>query len=229
MTIADKLTTIVENELKVYEAGKKSEYKAFWDAAEASTDYNYRFCGKSWNDNTFKPQRDIIPLSQANSMFYNSGISDLKEIIKNQNIIFDLSKTISASMLFYQSSVTRLPKIDLSNCNIYRTFYYCTNLVSIDELVIGSGKTIDAEAFYNCTALVEIRIGGVISVNGFDVRWSTKLSAESLDNIVKHTSATVTMTLTLPTTAEATYNAKYGAGAWATLIATRSNVTFAYA
>ena len=31
MSIAEKLTTVAENVPKVYEAGKKAEYDAFWD------------------------------------------------------------------------------------------------------------------------------------------------------------------------------------------------------
>ena len=32
MSIADKLTTIAENEQKVYDAGAKSEHDKFWDS-----------------------------------------------------------------------------------------------------------------------------------------------------------------------------------------------------
>ena len=36
MSIAEKLTTIAENEQKVYDAGQKSEYDRFWDSYRGS-------------------------------------------------------------------------------------------------------------------------------------------------------------------------------------------------
>ena len=35
MSIADKLTTIAENEQKVFDAGKQAEYDEFWDSFQS--------------------------------------------------------------------------------------------------------------------------------------------------------------------------------------------------
>ncbi len=117
--------------------------------------------------------------------------------------------------------------IDVRGSNGTYVFNNAEKLVTVRKLIVDE-ITVYTGWFAYCSALVEIRFEGVIG-QSLDIHWSKKLSAESLNNIVTHTSTTATITLTLPTTAEATYNAKYGSGAWATLIATRSNVTFAYA
>ena len=79
MSIAEKLTAIAENEQRVYdagymhgnndgyllgeEAGKKSEYDAFWDAFQLDgerTNYSYAFSGSGWHSETFKPKYKIL-------------------------------------------------------------------------------------------------------------------------------------------------------------------------
>ena len=62
MSIAEKLTTIAENEQKVYEAGKKSQYDEFWDTYQTNgqrTNYTYAFSGLGWTDNLYKPKYPI--------------------------------------------------------------------------------------------------------------------------------------------------------------------------
>ena len=42
MSIADKLTTIAENEQRVYDAGKQAQYDEFWDDFQKNgTEYMY--------------------------------------------------------------------------------------------------------------------------------------------------------------------------------------------
>ena len=85
-------------------------------------------------------------------------------------------------------------------------------------------------AFEGCTALENLTIDGVIGKNGFDVHWSTLLTAESYHSIITHCSKTATFTLTLPaeTTVRSVFDAKYGSGAWDAITAQYPNVTIMY-
>jgi hypothetical protein len=84
--------------------------------------------------------------------------------------------------------------------------------------------------FANATGLENVIFEGTIGQNGFDIHWSTKLTAASLESIINTLSSTTTgLTITLPTTAQSNYEAVYGSGSWNVLTATRSNWTIAYA
>lgn len=51
MNTADKLTTVAENEQKVYEAGQKAEYDRFWDTYQQNgnrENYCFAFAGRAW-------------------------------------------------------------------------------------------------------------------------------------------------------------------------------------
>ena len=63
MSIAEKLQIVAENEQKVYEAGKKTQYDEFWDAFQDygnKTNYANAF-GGYWNEKTLRPKYDIVP------------------------------------------------------------------------------------------------------------------------------------------------------------------------
>lgn len=78
-------------------------------------------------------------------------------------------------------------------------------------------------------ALEEIRFEGVIG-KSLDIHWSTKLSMMSLSSIVGCLSKTVSgQTITLPTTARATYDNATISGSWDNLVKQYTNWTFAYA
>ena len=71
MTTAEKLTTIAENQQKVYdagyadgvEAGAKSEYDRFWDEFQnkgGKASYYWAFYGDRFTDETYNPKYDIV-------------------------------------------------------------------------------------------------------------------------------------------------------------------------
>lgn len=62
MTFKEKLLTIAGNVKKVFDAGKKAEYNAFWDAYQQSGqrwNYSYAFASELWDDTTFNPKYSI--------------------------------------------------------------------------------------------------------------------------------------------------------------------------
>lgn len=200
MTIAEKLTAVAENEQKVYAAGQKSEYDRFWDA--------YQGTG------------EVIV---ATSMFSGYRWSDE---IYNPKITI---KTNSFASMYQNSQIsdTKVP-LDFTYGNSTDVFRNASKLRNIEKIIVDSGNAF-SNWFYGCTALEEIRFEGVIS-KSLDLHWSKKLSMLSLASIVAALSDTVTgQTITLPTTAESTYDNATISGAWDNLVATKPNWTFAYA
>lgn len=159
MSIADKLTTIAENQTKVYEAGKKAEYDEFWDTYQENgnrTSYNYAFA-RVWNDKFYNPKYPIICSANtysAESVYTNSAITDTKVPIIIRN--------------------TRADSI----------FQDCVSLKRIPSLTFENLSRFAATCFRNCKALEEMNVYGEINVTGMDVSASTKLTHDSLMSII---------------------------------------------
>lgn len=214
-----------------YAEGKTAEYDAFWDSFKDIKDYAYVFAGEMWNDVTFKPKHSIICSAlNVNNMFYNNACSNIKKTLNDYGVVLDLSKAVSVSTLFSYSSSEELPEIDVSSASVISgIFSNMSNLVTIDKVTFKEGVSFK-NAFANTTRLENITIGGTISGSDFDIHWSTKLTAASLASIINALSAeTSGLTVTMPTTAQSNYDAVYGDGAWAQLVATKSNWTIEYA
>lgn len=208
MSIADKLQTILENEQKVFDAGKKAEYDSFWDNYQQngnSVTYVFCFAGNGWNDETYNPKYPIRCryANSSNNMFSYSSITDTLVPIYIDGSVTSMSGTFGS-----------------------------TKLKTIRELVL-TEKTGFAYLFNNSTDIEYIKIVGTIGQNGFDIQWSTKLNRESIESIINAlSSSTSGLTVTLSKTAvnkafETSTGANNGSTSsqWATLIATKSNWT----
>lgn len=233
MSITEKLTTIAENEEKVYKAGEKAENDRFWDAfQDKGNRTDYRFAFFFWSHEEINPKYKIELLSSdksAGSMF--GGCRNLKRIDKEK---FDLSKgfysptsSSSTTDCFYQycNVLEVAPDIGLQPGYLRGTFSDCHALHTIEilriteETLIPSSPTI----FRSCFALVNITIEGVIGNSGIDLHWSTKLSKESIESFINALSATKTgKSITFSKTARE--NA-FTDEEWASLIATKPNWT----
>lgn len=233
-SIGEKLKKIAENEPKVYEAGreagKKAEYDEFWDSINTqNVALAFGFAGNSWNDTTFKPKKDIILVRNSMGLFNQNICTNIKQRLQEQNVRLDVSKVTQFTQAFYYAATIELPEIDLSNSDNNVQLFTNSKIKSIDKITFKSGVTF-VNVFQGCSDLENIRIGGPIDGSGFDIHWSTKLTADSLKSIINALSTTTTgLTITLPTTAQSNYEAVYGSGSWSTLTATRSNWTIAYA
>jgi hypothetical protein len=187
MSVADKLATIAENQQKVYEAGKKAEYDAFWDVAWRNrVNFNYAFCGEGWTDKTFKPTENTTkkPNSSA-SMFYRCEITDLEGLLAARNVVLDTSNSAYIDDIFAQSSVTHVPELSAKKAySCSGIFNSCTNLVSVRKLICKEdGNQSFYQAFDNCVNLEYIRFEGKI---GKDPVLSScqKLSHDSLMSVL---------------------------------------------
>lgn len=211
MAITDNLKMIANNVPQVYDAGivagRESEYDTFWDSFQqkgALKDHTYLFSGKGWNDVTFRPKYNFVVTSQydAQSMFYNCGITDLKAIMDECGVAFDFSQSTGARGVFAEArSITAIPALDLSTCKtIYCLFINCHGLKSVEKLVLSSLCTDFSGAFDGCKALEDITIEGTIARN-LDIGDCTALTHDSIMSFINCLADTsTTRTLTLGTT-----------------------------
>ena len=191
----------------VFEAGKKSEYDAFWDTYQSNgtrKNYHSAFAGDGWKQAIFKPKYTIRP-SEARNMFYQSPLTDLTLTHK-----LDFSEVTALSDFIARSSVTKVPAINLSK--IIDSLYVFENafeLVTVENLIFPTSPfTVNISGiFYRCNALENITITVTIQNTGCDLHWSTKLTVESLTSILtalsKNSSVAAGKSITFPTAAQA--------------------------
>lgn len=191
----------------VFEAGKKSEYDAFWDTYQSNgtrEDYNNAFSGKGWTQTNFKPKYTVRPSEAYNMFFKCTGITDLTLTGK-----LDFSAVTAITDFIAWSSVTKVPAINLSNLNSKpNALTSATNLVTVENLTFPSKpfSVSISEMFRRCDALENITITGTIQNTGLDLHWSTKLTIESVTSILtalsKDSSVASGKTITLPLSAK---------------------------
>lgn len=234
MTTAERILRAKQDIDEVYEAGKSQGGLDFNEILSngALGDYRYQFAGAFWNDGNFKPTCNIRA-GYAEKMFAYSKITNLKQILEDYGVSLDISeasKNNNVTQIFQGSSITDVGVLDISQGTPTYLLNGAQKLINVEKIILkNNGSQVFTGVFDNCKALKEIRFEGVIGKT-LNFRWSTDLSADSLYDIVTHLSDSSTgQTITLPTTAESTYNAKYGDGAWATLLSTKQNWSIAYA
>lgn len=139
-----------------YVQGKADERTAFWEEfQQGGKRTDYSYAFRSSNWND-KTYNPLYPLENANisNAFAGTGITD-----------------------------TRVP-FTLSTAAQPNIFMNAANLKTVRSLVFSEGTTV-SNWFMSCIALENLNIdGSVISTNGFSVRWSSKLTRDSLLSII---------------------------------------------
>ena len=185
---------------EVYEAGKKTEYDAFWDSFQSYGErrgyeqgfyFNCVYTSYKipvWTDENFKPKYDIKPKGSIEKIFINCAITDFKGILEKQGVVFDTSEATCVTSAFEScGQLTRLPVLNFSGVGVKMSavFQFCYKLESIDKLILSnSGTQTFSFPFNSCISLKEIRVEGVIGQN-FPINHSP-LSGESLKSIITH-------------------------------------------
>ena len=263
MSIADKLAKVAENTPMVYaagysegkadgfsegkaegfdsgyEAGQKSEYDRFWDIYQDNgnrIEYDHAFGGKGWDDETFNPKYDLGKnrIERSYMMFARTGIKDLSKHCPSLEVVYN-------QYMFYQSNIVEhIGELRLDYGECYGTFSTCSDLKTIDKLVLLRNNTKFNATFNGCSSLENIVIEGVVS-NDIDFTPCSKLTKASITSILNALSSTVSdKTLTLSKKAVDTafqeldkaddgsinwYMPGSESSEWAELIATKSNWT----
>jgi hypothetical protein len=188
----------------LYEAGKKSEYDAFWDALQNwGNRENYQYGFIYWGCEYIRPKHKVIPTTanSSNQPFAYNRL--LKQVEKEY---FDFSQrprgTSSTTGWYYSfydcANLEVVEDIGINNAyGFYYTFARCEKLHTI-ECIYPDENTEFNTAFYRCSSLVNLRVNGTIGKNGFNVQWSTVLSKDSILSIINalsHTTASLGVTL----------------------------------
>ena len=195
MSIADKLTTIAENEQKVYDAGAKSEHDKFWDAFQENgkrVSYSGVFVEaiRYWSKESFKPKYNIAPKGAVDSMFFirdNTYVPtvypkiEMDKLEDELGIKFDFSNATNFSFAFADGGFWRtLNVIDISKATTTSYAFYggFTNgtggyrLAKINELIVSENTPFDSSTFGYQNELTHLIVSGTIANNGFNVQHS---------------------------------------------------------
>lgn len=218
MSIADKLTTVAENQEKVFEAGRTKEWSDFWDIFQNygnRTNYGNAFMcdantGCTQWEKLFNPKYDIKPTT-ATSMFQYFGRwadepFDLEAFLEERNLTLDFSKVTYANECFeYCCAFSVLPEINLSKISNYsgRINYFfnqCDEVKTVRKLIIPNAVT-GINMFYNMAALENIVIEGILQGNDININASKNLTHDSLMSFINalkdYSGTTTTYKITL--------------------------------
>lgn len=250
MSIADKLTTIADNQQKVYDtgyekgnqtgydAGRNDEWSDFWDSFQdygKRTRYLGAFSG--WTTDAFRPKYDITFPGvrsdlEAHNLFAASKITgSLTEILDKYGVKIDFSNLTNIHEIFSNCSFSEITLYAPKAKSGYGPFGWSQKL---ETLTVTLSDDFAWEAFIQeAQKLTNFTLNSKITKKGFNVQWSPKLSKESIISIINALSDTTTaLTVTLSKTAvnNAFETAKGNADGstseeWAALIATKQNWT----
>lgn len=224
MSIAEKLTTIAENEQKVYEAGQETEnrryWERFWEGLKNPNTGNYNlrhaFSGGGWNEETFSkivyPSEKLIVTGASSGLnafqyfnrdyVYNNPMIDLADFCRH----VDFSGLTSANYIFH-NAIAKNITIDLGNCTNITYAFSGDNGGNIENLTlkITSKCTTFTNAFYYMKETTTIRFTDDSEiVSNVSFAQSSKLTYESLRSIINALgTVSSTKTLTLHATAKA--------------------------
>lgn len=184
-----------------------------------------------WQGAVFPEGYDFVFQMNVGTNTINAAFMGTKGI-KSVKLICKIVGTVIMNQLVRDSTVEVLDLTEFSLIPSQIPYLASNNtkLVSILGELDLSNCTTATSAFNYTTALENIRFKeGTIGIS-LDFHWSTKLSAESYDSIIKGHSKEVPVTLTLPAeaTVRSVYDAKYGSGAWDAITAQYPNVTIMY-
>ena len=208
MTPAEKLLEIAENIPKVYEAGKKAEWDAFWEARQtnkgtfpvSSRGADYLFAGNGWTEETCIPKYDVTTGVSAYMMFAtNPVIKDLRTFKKRdgEKVKFDFSKSKELAYTFYRSRVTYVETFDASSATTITNLFAVCPIETVELLKLKEDGSQDLSSAFNADTLKNITIEGKIGYNGtyFASQVLTKQSIISIINALSDTTTQHKITL----------------------------------
>lgn len=160
-SIAPNVTVITDGDMTAeYRKswGMKAERDAFWEIYQDHgnrTDYTYAFAGYGWTYETYHPKYSIR-----------------------------LRDGWTGTSMFQNSSITdTIVPIVCEGAVVMNSSFYLSKVKTIRNIAVTEGTTF-TNTFYSCADLENISFSGIIG-NDIDLHWSTKLSRESIDNIIR--------------------------------------------
>ncbi len=224
MTTAEKYSLLINEKIPAtFEAGKA---QGGGDLADYLTIQDNQWSNATFPEGyEFVLRMNTIPRTLNNLLYSATGV-------KTATLICEAEAAIYWTGVVRGSTVEVL---DLTRCKLTPTSisYFAlgaSNLVMILGELDMSSCTSATNSFNSAFLLQEIRFKESTISIALDFHWSTKLSAESYNSIIKGYLKEANVTLTLPpeTTVRSVYDAVYGNGAWDAITAEYSNMTISY-
>lgn len=191
-SVRDTVIQLKENIDNVYEYGKIAERSALFDNALNVTTCEYLFAGNCWNDDTFKPTKDIICEGNCECLFARSAVTDLVSLLKEGGVTLDTSKATRLFRCFYYSAyITKAPTIDCSGVNVglglQYLFYMCKQLKEVEKIILPDPSVVTNYTYLlnGCSNLSKVTFEGVIGKDGLNLSASTQLDTECARGILR--------------------------------------------
>ena len=180
MSIAENLTTIAQNQQKVFDAGWKVFHKAF-TGNNTRTRYQGAFTQSDFSGLEFDPP---IKPNTGETVFQNYNGEELPCGVDFSNIVS--SSTSAQFTCRYAAKLKEFPDLNWGVQERYGgTWQGCTLLETI-AVIRCNENTIFPSAFSGCSGLINVTFDGTIGQNDLNFTQSTKLSDKSLIDIVSH-------------------------------------------
>lgn len=192
-TISAHNVTIAENEQKVYDSGySKAEYDWWVKFTNNGIRDNYAYAFHRSAFEYLRPPFKIVPTYVNTFSQIFCGCKKLKKIEKD---CWDFSKrkvdmtTTSAYNGYYWTFAScdvleEVEDLGFQPEKYYHSvFKYCRKLHTIEKIRVAEYTNFQ-DAFYECYALENLTIEGVIGAKNFNVQSSTKLTHDSLMSII---------------------------------------------
>lgn len=218
---------------EAFEAGKKAEYDAFWDAFQNygnRTSYQNAFAGHGWNLNTFKPKYDIKP-TQGYMLFRdNQYQGSLVDCLEQNKIVFDTKSCSIFNYMFQYSLFTRIGTIDFSSATLVTDIFNPSSIQTIDKIILPE-RALNFGGSFQSNELKNIEIeGNFYESVSFEKAPLSKSSIYSVVNALSSSSNTKTVTFSqkaVNNAFETTEGAADGSTSeeWLALAETKSNWT----
>lgn len=217
MSIADKLTTIAENEQKVYdagylkgkaeggdtetaynegvEAGKQAELMRFWKAYQRPSynPFRLKYAGSTWNATTFTPQYTDFVKGTGKQMFLQNAVPNIKEAYAKTGCVLDISACTNGEQMFANSMTQELGIMDMSLLTATNTtlemYAYNPGLWKIEKIICVAKTLFANSTFGGLSNLQYIRFEGEIGTT-INFQACTKLTKESIESVITHLSDT---------------------------------------
>ena len=166
---------------------KKQSWFALIQQIKKISNNNYLF--RTFTDDTFYPYSDFDCPANSNYIFFQSGITDLAGKFSKHGTILNTVNVTSSTQMFYGSSCTHIPELNLSNStSLASAFQQCTSLQTIDNSYLTALATKIDGIFTGCSALQNLTISGEIAASGFTTKDSKLLTKDSIISIITHLS-----------------------------------------
>lgn len=195
-----------------FEAGRKAEYDAFWDAFQRNGE-EYMYYGYMFANRDLWTQEAIEKVK-----YKNLKVNYVAVVFSGNTSITDLS--------MFRFDGGRAETGVKKRHSYSSTFSGCKNLVKCMEIDFDTISSCP-NMFSGCTSLEVLPVTGILTAGGLNLSDSTKLNKTSIASIVNALSGTTSdLIITLSKTAVET---AFTDAEWSALIATKNNWTISLA